>query len=865
MPDHEDDLRDETLDGGEIEEAPAEIEEVPAEIEEVPAEIEEAPAEIEEAPAETEEAPAETEEAPAETEEAPAEIEVDAVRDDLSLSDGATRNDTGIDSLGDQYTFDDVNVENDLFDDDMELVDLSTRYSEEGVLGKGGFGEVVLATDNRLNRKIAIKRIQGKAARSKKAVKRFLTEAKSIAVLNHTNIVQIYDYGRATDGPFLIMECVQGGSLLDRCRKGPIELDEAVNIFSQICDGLAKAHAENIIHRDIKPANILMTEEGVPKLTDFGLAKDDTADTDVTIEGVVIGTPDYMPPEQREGAEFTDHRSDLWSLAATFFEMLTGKNPKVLNLSLLPLKLQSVFAKALEEAKEDRFQSVHEMREEVLNAHAGKIDTSRSLGEGECPQCETLNPFHGKFCVECGEILQVQCLNCQLEIQIWNKACGECGARQTPLVDKALLNLKKVHNQAEMLLVDLDFEAAAEKSKVVKSEPDSRLQYYATWYEEFSARLELSKASEHTRLEELLREATTHEQAYDYKAGLRTLLQISPSLFDTSIKGTDTAKEVHERLMAKQSRLKQLNGLVQKRVSNGGFTGLLGIVNELLRLKPDRPEVQKIKTKLETHAAELLETRDAAIKRAPQQLRNQEYAEAIITLNAVSEEVVNEQIEKLKTTANGLLKQLNNLRARITTAENAGQLNGLLPFVEECLNLKADQAEFVKLRKKLIDREKRKKTRKQQIATQAKQLMQQSKFGEAEQLLDKTRQEYRTSAIVGIRQQVESLSLKRQDIMHFVSSNLSDGNYDDAIKKIEFYLSEINIAGIQDVELQEMLKDIKAKFNRKKRLVNFRIAGICGVVIALMGVTFGYSELAWLLLILSGGVVAAVIAYERTI
>jgi len=226
---------------------------------------------------------------------------------------------------------------------------------------------------------------------------------------------------------------------------------------------------------------------------------------------------------------------------------------------------------------------------------------------------------------------------------------------------------------------------------------------------------------------------------------------------------------------------------------------------------------------------------------------------------------VNEQIEKLKTTANGLLKQLNNLRDRITTAVNAGQLNGLLPFVEECLNLKADQDDLVKLRKKLIDREKRKKARKQQIATQAKQLMQQSKFDEAGQLLDKTRQEYRTSAIVGIRQQVQSLSLKRQDIMSVVSSNLAPRNYDEAIKKIEFYLSEIDIAGIQDVELQEMLKDIEAKFNRKKRLVNFRIAGICGVVISLMGVTFGSSDLAWLLLVLSGGVVAALIAYEKTI
>ena len=120
-------------------------------------------------------------------------------------------------------------------------MDLSARYTEEGVLGKGGMGEVLLATDTRLDRKVAIKRILGKAARSKIATQRFLTEAQSIAALNHTNIVQIYDYGRSTDGPFLIMECVQGGSLLDTCKEGPIELDAAVEIFSQLCDGLAKA------------------------------------------------------------------------------------------------------------------------------------------------------------------------------------------------------------------------------------------------------------------------------------------------------------------------------------------------------------------------------------------------------------------------------------------------------------------------------------------------------------------------------------------------------------------------------------------------------------------------------------------------
>ncbi|HIL95145.1 MAG TPA: hypothetical protein EYG51_04420, partial [Pseudomonadales bacterium] len=154
--------------------------------------------------------------------------------------DGDAKADPAQQSLGDQPTFGDANTEDELIDDGMELVDLSTRYTEESVLGKGGMGEVILATDTRLGRKVAIKRILGNAARSKTAVARFLTEAKSMAELSHPNIVQIYDYGRATDGPFLIMECIQGGSLLEKCKAGPIELDEAVNIFGQLCDGLAK-------------------------------------------------------------------------------------------------------------------------------------------------------------------------------------------------------------------------------------------------------------------------------------------------------------------------------------------------------------------------------------------------------------------------------------------------------------------------------------------------------------------------------------------------------------------------------------------------------------------------------------------------
>ena len=152
-------------------------------------------------------------------------------------------------SLGDEMTFGGgANDADDSFDDGMEVVDRESRYKMEGVLGKGGMGEVLLATDTRLNRKVAIKRILGTAARSKTAVSRFLTEAQSVAALNHPNIVQIYDYGRAKDGPFLIMEYVEGSSLLDKCREGSVPLEEAIDLTCQLCDGLSKAHAANIVH-----------------------------------------------------------------------------------------------------------------------------------------------------------------------------------------------------------------------------------------------------------------------------------------------------------------------------------------------------------------------------------------------------------------------------------------------------------------------------------------------------------------------------------------------------------------------------------------------------------------------------------------
>ncbi|MDC0279225.1 serine/threonine-protein kinase, partial [bacterium] len=380
--------------------------------------------------------------------------------DDDSLGDEATLQggkSTPADerSLGDRSTFgggegsslSDLGEFADLPDHDMEIVDLSSRYKIEKSLGKGGMGEVLLATDTRLDRKVAIKRIRGDAASSKAAVARFLTEAKSIAALSHNNVVQIHDYGRDEQGPFLIVEYVAGGSLLDRCKQGPIELEEAVELACQLCDGLGRAHDAGIVHRDIKPANILLTGDGVPKLTDFGLAKAESRDHTMTMAGAVLGTLDFMPPEQRQDASLVDARSDLWSLAATLYQMVTGESPRVIDLDEVPQELRTALSRSLKTKPDARYQTAHEFRDSLM-ASFGPIasevsgpvvdspasDSTAASFVGQCPKCSTQNESSRNFCRGCGESLRVSCLSCSVYIPLWENFCGECGGNQKELL-----------------------------------------------------------------------------------------------------------------------------------------------------------------------------------------------------------------------------------------------------------------------------------------------------------------------------------------------------------------------------------------------------------------------------------------------
>jgi eukaryotic-like serine/threonine-protein kinase len=208
-------------------------------------------------------------------------------------------------------------------------------YEIVGPLGAGGMGEVYRAKDTRLDRTVAIKILPASISADPLAKQRFEREAKTISGLNHPNICTLHDVGSQDGVDYLVMECVEGETLAKRLEKGPLPLEQALKYGAQIAEALDKAHRSGIVHRDLKPGNVMLTATGA-KLLDFGLAKPTTPmvtlatltiaaqPSPVTQEGTIVGTFQYMSPEQIEG-KVLDGRSDIFSLGAVLYEMLTGQ------------------------------------------------------------------------------------------------------------------------------------------------------------------------------------------------------------------------------------------------------------------------------------------------------------------------------------------------------------------------------------------------------------------------------------------------------------------------------------------------------------------------------------------------------------
>jgi eukaryotic-like serine/threonine-protein kinase len=286
------------------------------------------------------------------------------------------------------------------------------HYEIVAALGKGGMGEVYLAQDTRLDRRVALKILPAEFAVDSDRLHRFVREAKSASALNHPNIITVYDIGEAAGTPFIAYEFIDGTTLSERVRNASLNIAASLEIAIQIASALVEAHHAGIIHRDLKPDNVMIRPTGLVKLLDFGIARlsrpagdDATTGTQAQTQlGVLLGTPLFMSPEQARGTE-VDHQTDIFSFGAVLYAMLSGVSPFAADtvsdvivavltrepppLTDVPPRLAGIVGKALQKDKARRYQTAADLQRELtevkheLDAHDVRGHApARADGEG---------------------------------------------------------------------------------------------------------------------------------------------------------------------------------------------------------------------------------------------------------------------------------------------------------------------------------------------------------------------------------------------------------------------------------------------------------------------------------------------------
>ncbi|MBP6001861.1 MAG: serine/threonine-protein kinase [Pyrinomonadaceae bacterium] len=298
-----------------------------------------------------------------------------------------------------------------------ELPASIAHYTMISAIGAGGMGEVYLAQDTKLERQVALKVLLDEVAGDEERVRRFVQEAKAASALNHPNILTVYEIGEFEHTRYIATELIKGETLRDRLRREPMTLREVLDVAMQVAAALNAAHSAGIVHRDIKPENIMLRDDGIVKVLDFGLAKlseppataggreggsEDATRAQVnTRPGVVMGTVAYMSPEQARAKE-TDARSDVWSLGIVIYEMLAGATPfagETANDSIAailtkepppladdtPSELRRIIRKSLQKQTDERYQTVKDLLLDVKNLKK-ELEFSEELERSSVPQ-----------------------------------------------------------------------------------------------------------------------------------------------------------------------------------------------------------------------------------------------------------------------------------------------------------------------------------------------------------------------------------------------------------------------------------------------------------------------------------------------
>ena len=284
------------------------------------------------------------------------------------------------------------------------------HYEIASLIGAGGMGEVYRARDTKLDRIVAIKILLEMGSADPQTRERFEREAKVVASLDHPNICALYDTGRTADIDFIVMQFLEGETLADRLKRGPLPLADALALAGQIADALDRAHTHGIVHRDLKPGNVMLTKSGA-RLLDFGLARLDVSPTGqvidmttrqaLTQEGAVMGTLPYMAPEQVSG-KAADARADIWAFGCVLYEMLGGRRPfdgdsqaaligAIMQSSPAPLSqvapgmapaIDQIVSGALAKDRDDRWQNIRDVKRALALASGDAAIVTHVAGPG---------------------------------------------------------------------------------------------------------------------------------------------------------------------------------------------------------------------------------------------------------------------------------------------------------------------------------------------------------------------------------------------------------------------------------------------------------------------------------------------------
>jgi serine/threonine protein kinase len=332
--------------------------------------------------------------------------------------------------------------------------DVLGGFRVDEMLGAGAMAVVFRATQLSLDRTVALKILPTEYAQRESFVRQFDSETDLLASLNHPNIVSIIDRGREGDTYFFAMEYVEGTTLGELATAGEIEEEFFLRIMEQCAEALNYAHSRNIIHRDIKPANIMLNDQGMVKIADFGIAGLlAEADGDSSKRRRVMGTRGYMPPEQELDVRRTDARSDIFALGAVMYRILTNQvpnrlppaHPSKLNANVDP-GIDSLVLKCLEADPGRRYQSAKDLLD-ALRAYHRQISSAGEV----CPKCKKSNPVTEKVCLHCGADLSELfdlCPECGAQNRIDVDICRTCGASISLQRQQTSVHISKIEEQA---------------------------------------------------------------------------------------------------------------------------------------------------------------------------------------------------------------------------------------------------------------------------------------------------------------------------------------------------------------------------------------------------------------------------------